>query len=69
MKLNMPGKGNFPREEGFLRGLFLRENRAQKAFGASVLNEFEFLTMHYFQKNRDGRMTVVYILLLYSQEG
>ena len=49
----MPGKGKFSREEGFLGGgggLYLRENGAWKAFGASVLDEFEFLTMHYFKK-------------------
>ena len=40
----MPGKGKFSWEEGFLWGLYLRENGARKAFGASVLNEFEFLT-------------------------
>ena len=65
--LNMPGKWKFSREEGFLGGLYLQENGARKAFGASVLNKFEVLTMHLtFKKNQDGRMTVVYILPLSS---
>ena len=62
----MHGKGKIPQEEGFLRGLYLRENGARKAFVAGVLNEFEFLTMHHFKKNRDGRITVAYILPLSS---
>ena len=62
----MHGKGKIRREEGFLRGLYLRENGALKAFGASVLKEFEFLTMHHLKKNRDGRKTMVHILPLSS---
>ena len=42
-------KGSFPGKRVFLGGLYLRENRARKAFGASVFNEFEFLTMHHFK--------------------
>ena len=49
----MPGKGKFFREEGFLGGLYLRENGAWKAFGASVLNKFEFLTKLHLKKNRE----------------
>ena len=37
-------KGSFTGKRVFLGGLYLRENGARKAFGASVLNEFEFLT-------------------------
>ena len=56
----MHGKGKFSREEGFLGGLYLRENGTRKAFGASVLNEFEFLTRLHLRINR-GRITLVYI--------
>ena len=69
-------KGSFPGKKVFFGGLYLRENGARKAFGASVLNEFEFMTMHNFKKSRwkddgsmyttvvlqsHGRITVVYI--------
>ena len=44
-------KGSFPGKRVFLGGgLYLRENGAWKAFGASVLNEFEFLTKLIFKK-------------------
>ena len=33
----MHGKGKIPRENGFLRGVYLRENGARKGFGATVL--------------------------------
>ena len=60
-------KGSFPGKRVFLGGgLYLRENGARKAFWASVLNKFEFLTMHHLKKNRDRRITVVYILPLSS---
>ena len=42
----MPRKGSFPRKRVFLGGLYFRENGARKAFGGSVLNECELLTMH-----------------------
>ena len=44
----MPRKGSFPGKRVFLgaSGLYFRENGARKAFGASVLNECELLTMH-----------------------
>ena len=69
----MPGKGKFSREEGFLGGLYLRENGAWKAFGASVLNKVEFLTKLHFKKSRrekspkqkvPGRITVVFSTLI-----
>ena len=49
----MPGKGKFSREEGFLGGgggMYLRENAAWKAFWASFLNKFEFLTKLHLKK-------------------
>ena len=45
-------QGKFSREEGFLGGLYFRENGARKAFGASVLNESELLTKHIFKKKK-----------------
>ena len=46
----MPRMGSFPEKRDFLEGLYFRENGAQKAFGASVLNERELLTMHILKK-------------------
>ena len=46
----MHSKGKIPREEGFLRGAVFSRKRGSESFGASVLNEFEFLTMHHFKK-------------------
>ena len=62
----MPRKGSFPGKRVFLGGLYFRENGARKAFGASVLNERELLTMHILKKKvtpvcLPGRLTVVYI--------
>ena len=62
----MPRKGSFPGKRVFFGGLYLRENGAWKAFGASVLNECELLTMHILRKKvtpvcLPGRLTVVYI--------
>ena len=42
-------KGRLPGKRVFL-GVYSRENGARKAFGASVLNEFEFLTRLHFSK-------------------
>ena len=53
----MPRKGSFPGKRVFLGGLYLRENRAWKAFGASALNECELLTMHILKKSNAGLAT------------
>ena len=71
-------KGSFPGKRVFLGGLYLRENGTWKAFGASVLNKFEFLTKLHLKKSRwedngsiyttvilPGRITVVYIYYRY----
>ena len=42
-------KGNFSGKRVFFGGLYLRENGAWKAFGASVLNKFKFLTKLHFK--------------------
>ena len=60
----MPRKGSFPGKRVFWGGgLYFRENGARKAFGASVLNECELLTMHILKKVTPvwlpGRITVV----------
>ena len=52
-------RGRFSGNRVLFGGLYLREKGARKAFGASVLHEFEFLTMHHLKKSRDGRITVV----------
>ena len=62
----MPRKGSFPEKRVFFGGMFFRENGARKAFGSSVLNECELLTMHILKKKVTpvclaGRFTVVYI--------
>ena len=62
----MPRKGSFPGKRVFLGGLYFRGNWARKAFGASVLNECELLTMHILKKKvrpvcLPGRLRVVYI--------
>ena len=63
----MPRKGSFPGKRVFLWGLYFRENGARKAFGASVLNERQLLTVHILEKKKvtpvclPGRLTVVYI--------
>ena len=53
----MPRKGSFPGKRVFLGGLYYRENVARKAFGASVLNERELLTMHFLTKSNAGLAT------------
>ena len=54
----MPRKGSFPGKRVFLGGLYFRENGARKAFGGSVLNEFELLTMHFLKtKSNAGLAT------------
>ena len=59
----MPRKGSFSGKRVFFRGMLFRENGAWKAFGASVLNECELLTMHILKKNTSiclpGRIPVV----------
>ena len=52
----MPRKGSFPGKRVFLGGggLYFRENGARKAFGASVLNERELLTMHILKKKSNA---------------
>ena len=40
-------KGRFPGNRVFLGDLYFLENGAWRAFGASVLNKFEFLTMYH----------------------
>ena len=42
-------KGRFPGKRVSLVGLYFLENGAWRAFGASVLNKFEFLTMYHLQ--------------------
>ena len=49
-KLNMPGKGKFPREEGFLGGSILQRKWDSECFWGSVLNKFALLTRDEFQK-------------------
>ena len=46
----MPRKGSFPGKRVFFGGMLFRENGARKAFGTSVLNECELLTMHILKK-------------------
>ena len=46
----MPRKGSFPGKRVFFGGMLFRENGARKAFGASVLNKCELLTMHILKK-------------------
>ena len=46
----MPDKGKFSRDKGFLGVPVFARKQAWKAFEASVLNEFEFLTMHHLKK-------------------
>ena len=50
----MPRKGSFPGKRVFFGGMLFRENGARKAFGASVLNECELLTMHILKKSNAG---------------
>ena len=38
----MPRKGSFPGKRVFLGGLYFRENRARKDFGASVLKDVSY---------------------------
>ena len=53
----MPRKGSFPGKRVFLGGLYFRENGARKAFGGSVLNECELLTMHILKKSNASLAT------------
>ena len=46
----MPGKGKFPREEGFLRGPILQRKWGSECFWGSVLSKFALLTRDEFQK-------------------
>ena len=69
MKLNMQGKGKFSREEGFLRGPIFARKRGLESFWGKCLKRIRVYDDASFPKNRDGRMTVVYILPLSSQGG
>ena len=40
-------KGRFPGKRVFLGAIYFQENGAWRAFGASVLNKIEFLTMYH----------------------
>ena len=50
----MPGKGKFPREEGFLRGSILVRKWGSECFWGSVLNECALLTKVKFTKGNAG---------------
>ena len=60
----MPDKGKFSREEGFPGGggLYLRVKRGLESFWGKCLKQIRVSDKATFQKNRDGRITVVYIL-------
>ena len=53
----MPLKGSFPGKRVFFGGMLFREIGARKAFGASVSNECELLTMHILKKSNAGLPT------------
>ena len=53
----MPRKGSFPGKRVFLGGLYFRENGALKAFGGSVLNKCELLTIHILKKSNASLAT------------
>ena len=60
----MPGKGKFPREEGFHGGPILLRKWGSECFWGSILNECALLTKAKLQKvtqgaTVSGRMTVV----------
>ena len=60
----MPGKGKFSREDGFLGGgpVFARK-RGSESFWGKCLKRIQVSDNASFQKNRDGRITVVYIYI------
>ena len=58
----MPGKAKFSREEGFLRGAVFARKRGLESFWGKWLKQIRVSDKATFQKNRDGRITVVYIL-------
>ena len=62
----MPGKGKFSREEGFLGGPVFPRKRGSESFWGKCLKRIRVSDNASFSKNRDGRMTVVYILPLSS---
>ena len=62
----MRGKGSFPGKRVFLGGLYFRENRARKAFGASVLKECELLTMHILKKSKACLAPLKYFFCAFS---
>ena len=66
MKLNMPGKGKFSQEEGFLRGPVFARKRGSESFWGKCLKRIRVSDNASFSNNRDGRITVVYILPLSS---
>ena len=62
----MPGKGKFSREEGFLGGPVFARKRGLESFWGKCLKRIRVSDNASFKKNRDGRITVVYILPLSS---
>ena len=55
----MPGKGKFSREEGFLGGPVFARKRGSESFCGKCLKRIRISDNASFQKNRDGRITVV----------
>ena len=56
----MHGKGKIPLEEGFLRGPEFARKRGLESFWGKFLKRIRVSDNASFQKNRDGRITVVY---------
>ena len=65
----MPGKGKFSREEGFLGGPVFARKQGLESFWGKFLKQIRVSDKTTFQKNCDGRITVVYILPSSSQGG
>ena len=58
----MPGKGKFSREEGFLGGPVFARKRGLESFWGKCLKQIRVTDIATFQKNRDGRITVAFLI-------
>ena len=58
----MPCKGKFSREEDFLGGPVFARKRGLESFWGKCLKQIRVSDKATFQKNCDGRITVVYVL-------
>ena len=65
----MHGKGKVPQEEGFLGEPVFARKRGFESFWGKCLKQIRVSDKATFKKNRDGRITVVYILPSSSQGG